>query len=257
MSDPPADAPAATPTNDVVAPPSSAEANSSQPNGQPATTNGTAPEQKPDNPTEPGSRKPRDARVIHLILASMGVHSYHERVPLMLMDFAYRYTSAVLQDALLFSDAINNTTNTGGQNPPAVISSDDLRMSIASRVNHQFTGGLPKEFLLDIAQERNRVALPTVGPEFGVRLPPEKYCLTGVNWDLAEGMEEFEEYTDDEDDEMQMPDATGLGGSGIPGGGLDDDGDNEEDEEKMDVDDLFGADNDGEGNDADSSMMDA
>lgn len=37
-----------------------------------------------------GTRKPRDARIIHLILASMGVSSYQERVPLMLMDFAYR-----------------------------------------------------------------------------------------------------------------------------------------------------------------------
>ncbi|KAI5785935.1 transcription initiation factor TAFII31, partial [Geopyxis carbonaria] len=139
------------------------------------------------------ARKPRDARVIHLILASMGVSSYQERVPLMLMDFAYRYTSSVLQDALLFSDAINNTANTGGQNPSANIVVDDLRMSIASRVNHQFSPGLPKDFLLDIAQERNRVALPTVGPEFGVRLPPEKYCLTGINWDLAQGMEEWME----------------------------------------------------------------
>ena len=124
-------------------------------------------------------------------------------------------------------------------------------MSIASRVNHQFSSGLPKEFLLEIAQERNKVALPTVGPEFGVRLPPEKYCLTGVNWELVEG-EEWEEYEDDEDDEMLTQDGAGLGG----GGAVVKTEEEDEDEDRMDE-DLFGGDEGAEGNDVDSSMLDA
>jgi len=196
------------------------------------------------NPSSPP--KPRDARLIHLVLASMNVTAYQERVPLMLMDFAYRYTSGVLQDALLFSDAINGTANTGSQNPPSMISSDDLKMSIGSRINHQFNTALPKEFLLEIAQERNRVALPTVGPEFGVRLPPEKYCLTGVNWDLKEGGEEWIDVEDDEDEDelgqgMEGP-LIGMGGSVDAGA--------EEIDDQMDVEDLFG---DG----GDSNMVDA
>ena len=43
------------------------------------------------------SKRPRDARLIHLILANYGVNAYQERVPLQLMDFAYRYTSSTLQ----------------------------------------------------------------------------------------------------------------------------------------------------------------
>ncbi|KAL7272282.1 Transcription initiation factor TFIID subunit 9 [Rhizina undulata] len=175
-----------------------------------------------------GNRKPRDARIIHLILASMGVSSYQERVPLMLMDFAYRYTTSVLQDALLYSDAINGTANTGGQNPPASINIDDLRMSIASRINHQFNTALPKEFLMEIAQERNKVALPTVGKEFGIRLPSEKYCLTGINWDLADGGDDG---MDDSEDEGEQ-----AGGDNPVGDG-------------MELDELFS----GEG---DSSMQD-
>jgi len=199
------------------------------------------------SPSDAGARKPRDARLIHLVLASMNVSAYQERVPLMLMDFAYRYTSGVLQDALLFSDAINGTANTGSQNPPANISIDDLRMSIASRVNHQFNTSLPKEFLLDIAQERNRVALPTVGPEFGVRLPPEKYCLTGVNWDLKVGGDEWTEMDENEDEN----EGAGVGQSTIVGGGVVESRAAEE-SDKMDVeegDDLFG--------DCDSTMADA
>lgn len=70
-----------------------------------AEPNGTGPEteshsQKPDDTqnqavgdstTDNGlSRRPRDARVIHLMLSSMGVNAYQERVPLQIMDFAYR-----------------------------------------------------------------------------------------------------------------------------------------------------------------------
>jgi transcription initiation factor TFIID subunit 9B len=210
------------------------------------TTVSAAPNDPQQNASS--SPKPRDARLIHLILASMNVTAYQERVPLMLMDFAYRYTSGVLQDALLFSDAINGTANTGSQNPPSSINNDDLRMSIASRVNHQFNTSLPKEFLLDIAQERNRVALPTVGPEFGVRLPPEKYCLTGVNWDLKSGGEEWMDVEDDDEDEMGMGMSMGMGP--IMGGGNMDTRTEDSDDRMQGVEDLFGP-------ETDSNMVDA
>lgn len=51
-----------------------------------------------NSPVDNGqSKRPRDARLIHLILANYGVNAYQERVPLQLMDFAYRYTSSILQ----------------------------------------------------------------------------------------------------------------------------------------------------------------
>ncbi|KAF8472155.1 transcription initiation factor IID, 31kD subunit-domain-containing protein [Kalaharituber pfeilii] len=187
-----------------------------------------APQNTADSTMDNGtSRRPRDARVIHLILESMGVHAYHERVPLQIMDFAYRYTSAVLQDALIYADVGNTTTS--GANPPSTITVDDLRMSIASRVNHQFNTALPKEFLLDLAAERNRIALPHVDKGYGIRLPPEKYCLTGVNWELVDG---DELWVDDDEEEDDAPEGAGDEMEGvISGGGEDDD---------MNVDDMFG-----------------
>ena len=51
-----------------------------------------------NSPVDNGqSKRPRDARLIHLILANYGVSAYQERVPLQLIDFAYRYTSSTLQ----------------------------------------------------------------------------------------------------------------------------------------------------------------
>lgn len=205
---------------------------------------GVAPQNTADSTTDNGqSRRPRDARIVHLILASMGVHAYHERVPLQIMDFAYRYTSAVLQDALIYAD-VSNSSNAAGINPPSTITAEDLRMSIASRVNHQFNTSLPKEFLLDIAQERNKIALPPVDKGYGIRLPPEKYCLTGVNWELVDG-DEFWTYDDEDEDEDGGDEGAEGGGDGMDGvvtgageEGADEDAQGEDDD--MNVDDLFG-----------------
>ncbi|KAF3932836.1 hypothetical protein ABW19_dt0209209 [Dactylella cylindrospora] len=147
------------------------------------------------------SRRPRDARTIHLMLASMGVTAYQERVPLALMDIAYRYTSSVIQDALLYWDAAHPATTTG--QPPAQVTMSDLRMAIAAKVNHQFVAAPPKEFMLDIALERNKIALPSVKKDWGIRLPPEQYCLTGVNWELL--AEPLDEGNDDDEEDMETP----------------------------------------------------
>lgn len=114
-------------------------------------------------------------------------------------------------------------------------------MSVASRINHQFNTSLPKEFLLEIAQERNKVALPTVGKEFGVRLPPEKYCLTGINWNLSETREAWMDESDGEPEpEMPHPRFTGGGMVDEPGEG-------------MELDDVFGG--SGQDGDAGDSLM--
>ena len=51
---------------------------------------------------------------------------------------------------------------------------------------------MPKDYYLEQAQERNRVALPAVGRDWGVRMPPEQYCLTGAGWSLKEEWDEVE-----------------------------------------------------------------
>ncbi|MCJ1476374.1 Transcription initiation factor TFIID subunit 9 [Lambiella insularis] len=137
-------------------------------------------------------KRPRDARLIHMVLANAGITAYQERVPLQLMDFAYRYTSSTLQDALhLTNETYSNTAAGAGRGAgggPAgdsnAVSLLGLRLSVASRTHYQFAPVLPKEFYMELASERNRVALPGMGKEWGRRVPPERYCLTGVGWGL-------------------------------------------------------------------------
>lgn len=147
------------------------------------------------------SKRPRDARLIHLVLTSLGINSYQERVPLQLLDFAYRYTSGVLNDSLrLSADGYTSQQGggggggkRGGGDGGENITVTSLRQAIAARQEYTFEGALPKEFLLEQAAERNRIALPKVERGYGVQLPPEKYCLTGVGWGMRNEWDESEE----------------------------------------------------------------
>ncbi|KAI9705894.1 MAG: Transcription initiation factor TFIID subunit 9 [Candelina mexicana] len=197
------------------------------------------------------TRRPRDARLIHMVLANLGVTAYAERVPLQILDFAYRYTQSTLQDALhLSSEGYGASTNTGtgrgggggggGGGAGADLGNvtlPALRLSVASRLNYQFQPSLPKEFLLELAAERNRVQLPAVGRDWGLRLPHEKYCLTGVGWGLKE------EWESEGEEEVE-----GVGAEGVRKEvGEDGEREGEEGDERME--DIFGEQGDEGGED--------
>lgn len=191
------------------------------------------------------------------------------------MDFAYRYTSTILSDALHmqlegYDQADQNASGGGGGkkgNKSNAQKSEDgdvslaaLRMAIASRMAHQFTGqgNMSKEFLKNLADERNRISLVqqakdekggagvTIG---GVKLPHERYCLTGMGWGLKNEWESEGEESDDE----AMVEGAAAQGEDVQmedmGEGMDED---EEGEGQME--DLFGPDD--ADKDADAEMQD-
>lgn len=208
------------------------------------------------------SRRPRDHRLVHLLLASHGITAYQERVPLQLMDFAYRYTSSVLGDALHIQNEGYDQVEGGSQQPggrgrgggaggskggtgaqnkagggdEGDLSLSSLRLAIGSRMAYQFQTNMPKDFLKGVAEERNRIGLavgmrdsdkggPTIA---GVKLPHERYCLTGVGWGLKEEWDsEGEETVDEEGDavapaeamQMDGPEDLGEDEEGEDGGG--------------------------------------
>ncbi|KAJ4375644.1 Transcription initiation factor TFIID subunit 9 [Didymella sp. IMI 355093] len=220
-------------TNGISTPPATASAahtnsppaSQSQPQSaaQPATTSTSASASTAYPPTSlldtGASKRPRDARLIHLLLANMGVHAYTERVPLQLLDFAYRYTSGVLSDALAYEPPVPSAA--AGEKKKRDTTADEgislnaLRTSVAGRAAMMTgpggVGALGKEFLAEIASERNRVALPRVEREFGVRLPPERYCFTGVGWGVKEAWEE--EVVEQSDEDEKMGDGGPVGGA--------------------------------------------
>ena len=87
------------------------------------------------------------------------------------------------------------------------VSMNALKLSVASRTHYQMNPALPKEYMIELAAEKNKTAMPPVGRDWGTRLPPERYCLTGVSYGLrdeweSEGEEEVEEEDVKEKDEV-------------------------------------------------------
>lgn len=148
-----------------------------------------------------------------MVLASLGVTAYQERVPLQLLDFAYRYTSGILADAQqLSAEGYVGASSTAaapgveqvargkkgapGQDAASDISLPALRLATASRNAYQYaSGALPKQTMLEMAGERNKVRLPEVDKDvfFGVRLPHERFLQTGTGWGVLEEWDEEEE----------------------------------------------------------------
>ncbi|KAG9298337.1 hypothetical protein G9A89_002825 [Geosiphon pyriformis] len=127
---------------------------------------------------------PRDAKLISLLLQNAGVEDYEPKVVQQLLEFAHRYSVDVLQDSLIYSEHAGRIND---------IDIDDVKLAIQGRVNHSFTSPPPKEFLAELAKEKNKEKLPEVEEKYGLRLPPEHYCLTAVNFQLIpEGRQELE-----------------------------------------------------------------
>ncbi|EEA26369.1 Transcription initiation factor TFIID subunit 9 [Talaromyces marneffei ATCC 18224] len=224
-------------------------------------------------------RRPRDARLIHMLLASLGVTAYQERVPLQLLDFAYRYTSSTLQDAVHLAmegyagvpTGPGETSVSTGSGRGVVelntITLQALRLSIASRLHYQFQPGLPKEFLIDVATERNRIALPGVarGGETaakssfsnvsmgGMRLPPERFCQTGTGWNLKE---EWESEGEEDVEELELTAVVPGAMQNEKDAEADEDG-MEDDDEDGKMEDIFGEDVNMKEGDEDENMEDA
>lgn len=243
----------------------------------PATQQGSAAAAQPATPASPVSAapKPRDQRTIELLLNAQGVTGFENRVPQLLLDFAYRHTASVLSDSLHLgadpytthagakpSASAGATASVPGGGGDATVGANAVRLAIGSRLAYQFHGGggatggggLSKDALASLAADKNKIALPKVrANHWGIRLPSERFVMTGQGWGLRDVMaraEENSEDEDDEDDDQEMVDAMevqpkdeDIGGDGVEGGTMEDvfgAGDNEQVGEE-DV-DMVGAD---------------
>lgn len=220
----------------------------SQPPAQPAAANNNQPA-APNSPTNTAP-KPRDQRTVELLLNAQGVTAFESRVPLLLLDFAYRHTASVLSDSLYLgsdpytthagskpSAAAGATASVPGTGGDATVSANAVRLAIGSRLAYQFhggggvgNGGISKDAMANMAAERNKIALPRVPPnEWGIRLPSERFVMTGMGWGLKEVLPRAEDDSDDDDDDQEMVDAMevqpndeDVGGDGVEGGTMED-----------------------------------
>eukprot|EP00037_Helgoeca_nana_P001419 m.26749 g.26749 ORF g.26749 m.26749 type:complete len:257 (-) comp11836_c0_seq1:1671-2441(-) len=120
---------------------------------------------------------PRCAREVLTILKAMGVTDHDPRVVPQLLEFSFRYIGDVLDEAKRYAE---HRTNEGDD---VKMNKDDVRLAVQAKLEMSCSGPPPRELLLDIARKKNATPLPLVADDkYGVRLPPDRYCLTSRNY---------------------------------------------------------------------------
>lgn len=156
----------------------------------------------------------------------------------MLCDYAYRYTRSILSDAANlaaegYGTIASATTGPGGRASKAAqqnqdkdedISITSLRLAVACRQITQFQPVVSKHDLLEMAAEVNKVGLPRVEREFGVRVPAERHLFTGGAWRLMEEWEDEVSVEGGEEVQAGMQ-VDGEKGDTVMGDGEDEEGD--------------------------------
>lgn len=122
--------------------------------------------------TLPAKSTPKDALVMAAILKEMGISEYEPRVINQMLEYTYRYITTVLEDATVYSKHAGKKD----------LDAEDVQLAIQSRLDHSYTNPPPREFLIEIARQKNRHPLPQIQTKSGLRLPPDRYCLTSTNY---------------------------------------------------------------------------
>lgn len=108
------------------------------------------------------------------MLKDMGVQDYEQRVLNQLLEFTYRYVTCILDDSRVYATHAKKKT----------IDLDDVKLAVNMQLDRSFTTPPPREILLEVARMKNSQPLPVVKPSCGIRLPPDRYCLSSVNYKL-------------------------------------------------------------------------
>lgn len=117
---------------------------------------------------------PKDGQVVLAIMKEMGITEYEPKTIVQLTEFVYRYATSIMQEARMYA---NNTTKKS-------LGVDDIKLAIQLTAESTFTTPPPREVVLECASVKNYSALPTVKPHCGLRLPPDRYCLSSCNFTL-------------------------------------------------------------------------
>ncbi|XP_035583680.1 transcription initiation factor TFIID subunit 9B-like [Zalophus californianus] len=120
----------------------------------------------------PPKNTPRDALVMAQILKDMGITEYEPRVINQMLEFAFQYVTTILDDAKIYSSHVKKPN----------VGADDVRLAMQCHADQSFTSLPLREFLLDIARQKNQTPFPLIKPYAGHRLPPDRYCLTAPNY---------------------------------------------------------------------------
>eukprot|EP00090_Calanus_glacialis_P031720 TRINITY_DN52715_c0_g1_i1.p1 TRINITY_DN52715_c0_g1~~TRINITY_DN52715_c0_g1_i1.p1 ORF type:complete len:232 (+),score=104.66 TRINITY_DN52715_c0_g1_i1:48-743(+) len=117
---------------------------------------------------------PKDGQVMISILKDMGINDFEPRVVNQMLEFSYRYVTNILEEAKVFSQHAGKKQ----------VDLDDVKLSVTMQAEQSFTAPPPRESLLELARVKNATQLPIPQNKLGLRLPPDRHCLTNTNYKL-------------------------------------------------------------------------
>ncbi|VDN03994.1 unnamed protein product [Thelazia callipaeda] len=128
---------------------------------------------------------PHDAQVMQAILKDMGITEYEPRVISQLLEFAYKYTTEILDDARSVSEHAGKKQ----------IDETDVQFAIDNAASTWKSERPNKQLLVEFAEQKNAVPLPSIRQNYGLRLPNDRFCLIQPNmsWKSNEQLREINE----------------------------------------------------------------
>ncbi|EJW83910.1 hypothetical protein WUBG_05181 [Wuchereria bancrofti] len=127
---------------------------------------------------------PHDAQVMEAILKEMGITDYEPRVISQMLEFAYRYTAEILEDARSISEHAGKKQ----------IDESDVQFAI-DNAGFWKSERPSRQLLVEFAEQKNAVPLPAIRQNYGLRLPNDRFCLIqpNVGWKSNEQLREINE----------------------------------------------------------------
>ncbi|KAI5189267.1 transcription initiation factor TFIID subunit 9B [Nematocida sp. AWRm77] len=110
---------------------------------------------------------PRDAKIISLILRSIGIEECEPKVILQFLEIAYKYFVEVVDDATLYAE------HAGRQTP----NDKDIKLAIQTKIGKYFIPPPPRQFMLEISSRLNAKPLILAESSSLIHIPGEKASL--------------------------------------------------------------------------------
>lgn len=119
---------------------------------------------------------PRDAKIISVILRSLGIEECEPKVIVQLLEFAYKYSCDILEDANLYAKYCQRET----------INISDVKLALQTKVGKHFLPAPPRNFLQSSAENVNSKPLSQPDSENLLRVPNTNAGLYGIEYSVEQ-----------------------------------------------------------------------
>ncbi|XP_025202192.1 transcription initiation factor TFIID subunit 9-like [Melanaphis sacchari] len=121
-----------------------------------------------------GNSMPKDSQIIISIMNDLGIREYEQQVLNHLLEFNYRYTSLILEDAKACSTFANKDE----------VDVDDVKMAIQLAQDNVFNKLPSRDEIIKAGNELNKTPLPAIKPASGLRIPRDGSNFIQANYRL-------------------------------------------------------------------------